>query len=151
MLQYNLRTLMGTTVVIALATWILFVLPSEIGIILMLLIMMLVANATLAGVIYFRRYAQAFCIGSLPCHALMLMTFFFGAMGPWGIGPGDQIEFKVGLIVCLLVTFASGFVAMGVRWLALRMQQQDVPKAMTALSTSQPYVAKPVEYAPPDS
>jgi hypothetical protein len=119
MLQFNLQSLFGLTIGAAVLTWILFVLPGVIGNIFLLSIMVIGTSALIAGVIYFRGYWQAFCIGALPPQVLMVTTVFFG-ISYLRYGPPEDFEFKVILAICLTVTFLSGLAAAGVRYLATR-------------------------------
>lgn len=81
MLQYNLRALFVATLLVAIATWVLFVLPGEIGGIVMMTLFIIAGSALVAGTIYFRGYSQAFCIGCLTSHAVIILSLIRGPIG----------------------------------------------------------------------
>ncbi len=127
MFQYNLKTLLLVMLVACILTWLFFVLPGEVGFIVMLCGMLLVPSTVLAGILYFRGYPQAFAIGCVP--PMLLLWLFILLEGPrmFRFGPGDDLEDKLALLICLLVVIAAGAASAGVRWLAVRSQQTPLP------------------------
>ncbi len=126
MFQYNLKTLLLVMLGACILTWLFFVLPGEIGFIVLLCGMLIVPSAVLAGILYFRGYPQAFSIGCVP--PLLLLGLFMTFEGPrmFRYGPGDDLEDKLAILVCLLVVLAAGAASAGVRWLAVWSQQPAI-------------------------
>jgi len=123
MLQFNLRSLFGLTVAVAVLTWILFVLPGAIGNIVLLAAMVVLTSALVAGIVYFRAYWQAFCIGALPPQVMMFTSLFYGSF----LRPPADFEFKLALGIFLTVTLLGGLAAAGVRYLATRPTISEPP------------------------
>lgn len=117
MLQYNLRALFGLTVGAAIFTWVIFVLPGEIGGIIIMMAFLVAGSSLVAGTVYLRGYRQAFCIGCLSSHALILIVLF---SGPMRYGYSGDFEFKIAFALSMVVELASGAAAMGMRYLSLR-------------------------------
>jgi len=150
MLQYNLRALFAATIIVAVVTWVLFVLPGEIGGIVMLITFMVAGSALVAGTVYFRGYSQAFCIGCLSSYALVLVALF---SGPWRFGSlNGDIEFKIALSLCMVIVLVSGAVAMGMRYLALRSAPAAASGPVKQLSGLQmPQTREHAAELPPDA
>lgn len=136
MLQFNLRSLLLATLFAALATWVLFVLPGEIGAIVLLMSMGVFTSVLAAGVIYFREYRQAFCIGALVPQGLLVISVPFGQMFPlqYAFG-GGEFQFKVGILLSLAMVIVSGLAAVLVRYVALRPPPPAAPKRATPVSS----------------
>ena len=120
MFQYNIRTLMLVMLGVCIFTWLFFVLPGEIGMIVLMCGMMVVPSAVLAGILYFRGYPQAFAIGCVPPLLLYGMFLVFEGPGPFRLG--DDLEDKLFIVVCLLVVMVAGAASAGIRWLAVWSQ-----------------------------
>ena len=122
MFQYNLKSLLGAMLAACILSWLFFVLPGEIGFILLLCGMLIVPSAVLAGVLYFRGYPQAFAVGCVP--PLLLLGLFLFAEGPrmFRLGMGNDLAEKLAISICLLVVLAAGAASAGVRWLAVWSQ-----------------------------
>jgi hypothetical protein len=123
MFQYNLRSLMLVMLGVCLLTWLLFVLPGEIGVIVLMCGLTVVPSAVVAGILYFRGYPQAFAIGCVPPVLLIGSILLFEGL-PWGYGPNDTIQIKIMILVSLLVVIAGGAASAGIRRLAVGFQQQ---------------------------
>jgi hypothetical protein len=126
MFQYNIKTLLWVMLGACVLTWLFFVLPGEIAIVVMLCLFMVVPSAVLAGILYFRGYPQAFSIGCVP--PLLLFGGFLWFVGaPFGpFGRGDETEVKIMILIGLLVVIAAGAASAGVRWLAVWSQQPAI-------------------------
>jgi hypothetical protein len=126
MFQYNLRTLMLVMVGVCVLTWLFFVLPGEIGVVVLWSGLFLAPSAVVSGILYFRGYGQAFAIGCIP--PLVMLGWFAMMEGDdlWRRGPGDDLEDKVAIVVLMLVIMAGGGVAAGVRWLAVWSRQPQI-------------------------
>ena len=122
MFQYNLKSLLGVMLAACILSWLFFVLPGEIGFILLLCGLLIVPSAVLAGILYFRGYPQAFAIGCVP--PLLLLGLFLFAEGPrmFRFGGGNDFEEKLVISICFLVVLAAGAASAGVRWLAIWSQ-----------------------------
>jgi hypothetical protein len=139
MFQYKLKTLMLVMLGVCVFTWLFFVLPGEIGFIVLLCGMLIVPSAVIAGILYFRGYPQAFAIGCVP--PLLLLGLFLLAEGPrmFRFGPGDDLEEKLTIVICLAVVLAAGAASAGVRWLAVWSQQPQIEtKMLPGLSRERP-------------
>ena len=124
MFQYNLRTLLLVMVGVCVFTWLFFVLPGEIGAIVLWSGLFLAPSAVVAGLLYFRGYGQAFAIGCIP--PLLMLGWFAMMEGDdiWRRGPGRyDFEAKFAIVMLMLVVMAGGGVAAGVRWLAVWSRQ----------------------------
>jgi hypothetical protein len=121
MYQYNLKTLLAVMLAACILTWLFFVLPGEIGFMVLLCGMLIVPSAVLAGILYFRGYPQAFAIGCVP--PLLFLGAFMWLEGPVFRMRGDDLEDKLAILICLLVVVAAGAASAGVRWLAVWSQQ----------------------------
>jgi hypothetical protein len=125
MFQYNLKSLLLVMLAACLVTWLLFVLPGEVGVIVLLCLLAVVPSAVVAGVLYFRGLPQAFAIGCVPPMLVIGCILVFDGP-PWRFGPGDTIEVKIMLLICLLVTLAGGGASAGIRWLAAWSRQPQI-------------------------
>ena len=125
MLQYNLRSLLYVMLGACLLTWLLFVLPGEIGVAVLMCLLMVIPSAVIAGVLYFRGIPQAFAIGCVP-PVLIIVTILMFDGPPWRFGPGDATQLKIMILVGLLIVIAGGAASAGVRWLAAWSRQPQV-------------------------
>ena len=122
MFQYNLKSLLLAMLAAAVLTWFLFVLPSEIGVVLVACVFLVIPSAVLAGILYFRGYPQAFCIGCVPPLLILGLVMLFDGP-PWRYGPNNAVQIKITLLVSQLVIIGGGTAAAGVRRLAIWSQQ----------------------------
>jgi hypothetical protein len=121
MFQYNLKSLLTVMLAVCVLTWLLFVLPGEIGVVLLTCLFVMLPSAVIAGILYFRGYPQAFAIGCVP--PLLIIGCVFLLEGPpWRFGPGDTVEMKIAILVCNLLVCGGGAAAAGVRRLAVWSQ-----------------------------
>ena len=125
MFQYNLKTLLLVMLAACLLTWLFFVLPGEVGVVVLMCLLAVVPSAVVAGILYFRGVPQAFAIGCVPPLVLISCLFLF-AGGPWRFGPSDTIEMKLMVLIFLLITLGGGAASAGVRWLAAWSRQPQV-------------------------
>jgi len=145
MFQYNLRSLLLVMFGVCLLTWLLFVLPGEIGVVILVCGSMVVPSAVVAGILYFRGYPQAFAIGCVPPVLLIGGILLFEGP-PWRYGPSDTIQMKIMVLVSLLVIFAGGAASAGIRRLAVWSQRQAAevnPFASRPASSQGSQSAKP--------
>jgi hypothetical protein len=126
MFQYNLKTLLLVMLGVCVLTWFFFVLPGEISAIVLVCLMVIVPSAVVAGLLYFRGYPQAFAIGCVPPILLVSVFLFFEGPRRWRFGPGDDLEGKIAMLICLIVIMAAGATSAGVRWLAVWSQQPGI-------------------------
>jgi hypothetical protein len=122
MFQYNLRSLLYVMLGVCLLTWLLFVLPGEIGVAVLMCLLMVIPSAVLAGVLYFRGIPQAFAIGCVPPIVIIVTILIFDG-APWRFGPSNAIQLKISILVGLLIVIAGGAASAGVRWLAAWSRQ----------------------------
>ena len=147
MFQYNLRSLLLVMLGVCVLTWLFFVLPGEIGAVILMCVLLVVPSAVLAGILYFRGYPQAFSIGCIPPLVVIgLIVVFEGP--PWRFGPGDSTEMKIVFLVCQLVILAGGAASAGVRWLAVWSQQPSIQTKMFP-GLSRETVQQPSQYPRP--
>jgi hypothetical protein len=125
MFQYNLKSLLLLMLGVCILSWLFFVLPGEIAVVILMGLLMVIPSAILAGILYFRGYPQAFCIGCIPPLVMIGVAVFFGGLG-WGFGRGDSIEMKIMLLISQAVVVAGGAASAGVRWLAVWSQQPAI-------------------------
>ena len=126
MFQYNLRTLMLVMLGVCIFTWLFFVLPGEIGLIVLLCGLFLAPSAVVAGILYFRGYPQAFTIGCVPPLLLLGLFLLFEGDDIFRFRRRDQLESKIVILICMLLLLAGGGIAAGIRWLAVWSQQPAV-------------------------
>jgi hypothetical protein len=126
MFQYNIRTLMLVMLAVCIFTWLFFVLPGEIGMMVLLGGMLIVPSAVLAGILYFRGYPQAFSIGCVPPVLLYGMFLFIEGPDMRWFRMGDDLEDKLFIVICLLIVMLAGGASAGVRWLAVWSQQPAI-------------------------
>jgi hypothetical protein len=126
MLQYKLRTLLLVTLLVALATWLVFVLPDPAGVLALVAITATTPGLLAAGIVYFRGARQAFCIGAVPVQASVLLFLSgFGFSFPYQFPnylpsqPDPVPSFKLWLAGAMMVTILAGLGAVLIRYLAL--------------------------------
>ncbi len=124
MFQYNLKSLLFVMLAVCLLTWLLFVLPGEVGVVVLMCVLAIVPSAVVAGILYFRGIPQAFSIGCVP--PALIVACMLVLDGPWRYGPNGSIQVKIVVLVCLLVILAGGGAAAGIRWLAAWSRQPQV-------------------------
>ena len=124
MLQYNLKTLMIVALAVCLMTWVLFVLPGTIGVLVIGFFIMTIPGMVVTGIIYLQGYGKAFCIGCAPIQ-IMLPVLFMIVMDElnWGRQMRDAFEMKIALLLCILLVVACGLGGVLMRYLAERVQQ----------------------------
>jgi len=145
MFQYNLRSLLLVMFGVCLLTWLLFVLPGEIGVVILICGSMVVPSAVVAGILYFRGYPQAFAIGCVPPVLLIGGILLFEGP-PWRYGPSDTVQMKIMVLLSLLVIIAGGAASAGIRRLAIWSQQraaQANPFAREPASSTPSHSAEP--------
>ena len=134
MLQYNLRTLLLAMFVVCLATWVLAVVPGFFGGVILACGLLVVPAYVVSGIVYFRGYNQAFCIGAVPTQLIMLILVVPYLAGmPWRY-PGRSVSvveadlvMKAMLVGALVVIFVSGLIGVLVSYLA---RQGDGPTSV---------------------
>lgn len=133
MFQYNLKSLLGAMLAACILSWLFFVLPGEVGFILLLCGMLIIPSAVLAGILYFRGYPQAFAIGCVP--PLLLLGLFLLLEGPpmFRFRGGNDLEEKLAISIYFLVVLAAGAASAGVRWLAVWSQPMEQAKTFPGL------------------
>jgi hypothetical protein len=150
MFQYKLKTLMLVMLGVCVFTWLFFVLPGEVGAIVLMCLMMIVPSSVLAGVLYFRGYPQAFAIGCVPPMLIIGTTMFFDGLDILQSRRGDDWEGKLVLLIWMMVILAAGAASAGVRWLAVWSRQPGIEtKTFPGLSLEPPRT--PIRSLTPDS
>src|SRR6476659_4562479 len=76
MFQYRLRTLLIAMLLVAIMMWILFVLPDPIGAYILMALLLVIPTLVTTGIVYFRGYRQAFCIGAAPLQVSLSMPSY---------------------------------------------------------------------------
>ena len=116
MFQFRISALLIATLVVAVATWLMFVLPLEYYIIVMLGVHAVVPALILAGIIYHRGYVQTFFIGAAPIiAAVFLRLFIYYVVDELDdlFRDGEYQRFM--LMVPLVLSFFSGVFAVFIR------------------------------------
>ncbi len=124
MFQYNLKSLLLFMLAVCLLTWLLFVLPGEVGVVVLMCVLAIVPSAVVAGILYFRGVPQAFAIGCVP--PILIIAWLLAFEGPpWRFGP-DNMQVKIMTLVLLLITLGGGAASAGIRWLAAWSRQPQI-------------------------
>ena len=142
MIQFRLRTLFIVTGASAVMLWALYAPPQLFGLLAIYLLYFVLAASAVSGIVFHRGYWQAFFIGIVPwpvIGSVMIVSQHIGGLPPFWFSDGssfrassyelvtidsDQlITFKIFLSIPLLLGFASGAVAVVVRWWAMSLQQ----------------------------
>ena len=135
-LQFRLRTLFIATTASAILLWVF--LASRLGLIAIYVAYFLLPAAVVSGIVFHRGYRQAFFIGTSP----WIVTVSLWVAVKHYQGPGLQrlsIDFfdllradpesiitaKLYLTFPLFIAVVSGFVAVGMRWWAIRTQRSN--------------------------
>jgi hypothetical protein len=106
-------------------TWFVFVVPGEVGVVILMCLLAIVPSAVIAGILYFRGIPQAFAIGCVP-PLLLIGCFFLFDGAPWRFGPNDTTAIKLMILVLLLITLGGGAASAGIRWLAAWSLQPNI-------------------------
>lgn len=118
MFQFRISALLIATLVVAVATWLMFVLPLEYYIIVMLCVHAIVPALIVVGIIYHRGYLQTFFIGAAPIIAgIFLRLLVYYVVDELDDLFRDAEYQRIMLMVPLVLSFVSGLFAVLVhRW-----------------------------------
>jgi hypothetical protein len=122
MLQYSLRTLFLSLLGIAIATWVIFVISGNVGVLVLTILLLIIPGLIAAGIVYFRGYPQAFCIGAGPTQAVMLFMlapYFTGWPYRYPPPPDLLLKMKVSLVGALVLVLIAGLGGILIRYLSL--------------------------------
>jgi hypothetical protein len=116
-LQFSLGTMFWIMTATAIVCAVVFRMPGEFAIPLILLIGVALPAVLTTVIIYGRSYQRTFCIGAMFPSAFFLFMVPYGGMGmfPWGSPSGDDIVFR--MVVCgfWASSLLIGGVCVGVR------------------------------------
>ena len=116
MFQFRISAILIAMLAVALASWLLFVLPLDYYIIVMLCVHAIVPAFVVAGIIHFRGYRQTFFIGAAPIMAAVFFRlavhYTFDELDHLFRGVGPQ---RVMLMVPFVLSCLSGLLAVLIR------------------------------------
>ena len=144
MFQYGLRTLLVVMLLASLVVWALFVLPSPASTFVLDGLLTVATAMIVAGIVYFRGYQQAFCVGAAPAqlhHLFGFLSLWRAPLWMW-ISPAsaqpDDADWnmKVNFACAIAFMFLAGVAGMSIRFFAVRAAEGD--KDPRIISQGQP-------------
>ena len=127
-MQFSLKSMLLTTVVMSILCAMLFAVPPVVSIIFFLVTVLIAPPVLITGIVYGRGHLRAFCIGCVSSPLILVLLYApVMLLGLFDASASDWAEYGTQMKImasCLLGgLFASGAVSVFVRWLALRGQE----------------------------
>lgn len=140
MFQFRIVTLLILTVLVAVGAWILFVLPDDVALVVLVALNCIVPALVIPGIVYHRGYWRAFFIGAAPivCAAFLYVVLSFQNILQVVYAPNYYPQYgglrgvemqKVVLMASHVLGIASGLIAMIVRFWASKLDERERPAA----------------------
>jgi len=132
-MQFSLKTLFIAVTAFAFVCGIAFAPPQLIGFFVLVLTLLFAPPVLVAGGVYLREKLQAFCIGGASMSCLVVLSIF-GSFSFYGVfnnlfgnvNEVDLIYTKIYLAILWVLIVISGFLGIGMRYLASRIHAPKV-------------------------
>ncbi|MDP6556227.1 MAG: hypothetical protein QGG71_16280 [Pirellulaceae bacterium] len=147
-MRFSLKTMLTTISVAAVFCCIFFTLPSIVAIPLLGLIWMLAPPALIAGIVYGRGYGRAFSIGCVATGGVLPIIWLYSTMAFAGafadltsltVDKETAIYVKLSFGATFVLMGMSGLTSMAVRWLSLRLAEQQPGPAPAPIQSPADY------------
>lgn len=132
--QFRIRTLLVITTLSAFLVWVLFSPPQWLGLLVLFVCHCLLGAAIVPGIVFHRRYWQAFFIGCAPAVAYSWFGHFlviYPMFDPWPMDfdiflarADDIVSEKLKLALVLILFGTSGLAGICIRWWAMALRRK---------------------------